>query len=53
MGWLWLTEKREGLAYCYRQFPRRDIWIDGFSDGVDPFLKRNRLEDPAIRRKER
>ena len=48
-----LLKKREGLAYCYRQFPRRDIWIDGFSDGVDPFLKRNRLEDPAIRRKER
>ncbi len=51
MGWLWLTEKRKGLAYCYRQFPRRDIWIDGFSDGVDSFLKRNRLEDPVIKGK--
>lgn len=51
MGWLWLTEKRKGLAYCHRQFPRCDIWIDGFFDGVDSFLKRNRSEDPVIKGK--
>lgn len=51
MGWLWLTEKRKRLAYCHRQFPRGDIWIDGFSDGIDSFLKGNRSEDPVIKGK--
>lgn len=51
MNWLWLTEKRKRLAYCHRQFPRCDIWIDGFSDGIDSFLKGNRSEDPVIKGK--
>ena len=46
-----LLKKRKGLAYCHRQFPRCDIWIDGFFDGVDSFLKRNRSEDPVIKGK--
>lgn len=53
VGYGLLKKERDWPIAIYRQFPRRDIWIDGFSDGVDPFLKRNRSEDPAIRRKER
>ena len=46
-----LLKKERDLAYCHRQFPRCDIWIDGFFDGVDSFLKRNRSEDPVIKGK--
>ena len=48
-----LLKKRTRLAYCHCQFARRGIWIDGFPDSIDSFLKRNRTKEPAIYREKK
>ena len=45
-----LLKKERDWPIAIANFPGV-IWIDGFSDGVDSFLKRNRLEDPVIKGK--
>lgn len=53
MSRIWIAEKRTRLAYCHCQFARRGIWIDGFPDSIDSFLKRNRTKEPAIYREKK